>query len=157
MDSAPCHCRKASPVRRAGGWGIVQLRWSATGCSSRGVTTRNAVYDQLLSLAMAARFSPEAIIADIKLARSLGVRTTIHATNAGLVAALDKAGVMGPDLTYVHTIGIEATDDEYRMIAASGSTISSSSATEMMSGHGFPSAQRWSVDREGEPRRSRQV
>jgi 5-methylthioadenosine/S-adenosylhomocysteine deaminase len=99
--------------------------------------------DQLLSLAMAARFSPEAIIADIKLARSLGVRTTIHAINAGLVAALDKAGVMGPDLTYVHTIGIEATDDEYRMIAASGGTISSSSATEMMSGHGFPSAQRW--------------
>jgi 5-methylthioadenosine/S-adenosylhomocysteine deaminase len=99
--------------------------------------------DQLLTLAVAARSDVPGIIADIKLARSLGLRTTIHTTKAGTVAALNEAGVLGPDLTHVHTVGIEATDDEYRLIAEHGGTISTSSATEIMSGHGFPSAQRW--------------
>jgi 5-methylthioadenosine/S-adenosylhomocysteine deaminase len=99
--------------------------------------------DQLLSLAVAARSDVRGIVADIKLARSLGLRTTIHTTKAGLVTAMNEAGVLGPDITFVHTIGIEATDDEYRLIAEHGGTISTSSATEIMSGHGFPSAQRW--------------
>jgi 5-methylthioadenosine/S-adenosylhomocysteine deaminase len=102
--------------------------------------------DQLLTLAIAARGSPASVeptIADIRLAREIGVRITMHVTKAGVVAALNEAGMLGPDITYVHTVGIEATDDELRMIADHGGTISTSSATEMMSGHGFPSAQRW--------------
>jgi 5-methylthioadenosine/S-adenosylhomocysteine deaminase len=102
--------------------------------------------DQLLTLAIAARGSPTSVeptIADIRLAREIGVRTTMHVTKAGVVAALNEAGMLGPDITYVHTVGIEATDDELKMIADHGGTISTSSATEMMSGHGFPSAQRW--------------
>ncbi len=83
----------------------------------------------------------EGTIADIKIARSLGLRTTIHTTRAGFVTALNEAGMLGPDLTHVHTVGIEATDDEYRLMAQHGGTISTSSATEIMSGHGF-SAQR---------------
>jgi 5-methylthioadenosine/S-adenosylhomocysteine deaminase len=51
--------------------------------------------------------------------------------------------MLGPDLTFIHAVGSEATDDEYRMIAAHGGSISTSSGTEMMSGHGYPSAQRW--------------
>jgi cytosine/adenosine deaminase-related metal-dependent hydrolase len=97
----------------------------------------------LLTMAIASRSDAPGTIADIKLARSLGLRTTMHVTRAGFVTALNEAGMLGPDLTHVHTIGIEATDDEYRLIAQSGGTISSSSATEMMSGHGYPSAQRW--------------
>jgi 5-methylthioadenosine/S-adenosylhomocysteine deaminase len=97
----------------------------------------------LLSMAIAARSAAPDIIADIKMARSLGLRTTIHVTRAGTVTAINEAGLLGPDLTCVHTIGIEATDDEYKLMADHGCTISSSSATEMMSGHGFPSAQRW--------------
>jgi cytosine/adenosine deaminase-related metal-dependent hydrolase len=97
----------------------------------------------LLSMAVAARGAVPDIIADIKMARSLGLRTTIHVTKAGIVSAINEAGLLGPDLTCVHTIGIEATDDEYKLMADHGCTISSSSATEMMSGHGFPSAQRW--------------
>ena len=97
----------------------------------------------LLSLAVAARSDVPGTIADIRLARSLGLRTTMHVTRAGIVTSLNEAGVLGPDLTHVHTIGIETTDDEYRLIAQSGGTISTSSATEMMSGHGYPSAQRW--------------
>jgi len=95
--------------------------------------------DQLLTLAVAAR-EP---VADIKLARELGLRITLHVTKAGTVAALNAAGLLGPDITYVHTVGLESTDEELQMIADHGGTISTSSATEMMSGHGFPSAQRW--------------
>ncbi len=99
--------------------------------------------NQLLSMAVASRSDAPGTIADIKMARALGLRTTMHVTRAGFVTALNDAGVLGPDLTHVHTIGREATDDEYQLIAKSGGTISSSSATEMMSGHGYPSAQRW--------------
>jgi cytosine/adenosine deaminase-related metal-dependent hydrolase len=81
--------------------------------------------------------------ADIKLARELGLRVTLHVTRAGTVAVLNAEGLLGADITYVHTVGIESTDDELKVIADHGGTISTSSATEMMSGHGFPSAQRW--------------
>jgi 5-methylthioadenosine/S-adenosylhomocysteine deaminase len=95
--------------------------------------------DQLLTMAIA----PRDAAADIRLARELGLRVTIHVIKAGAVAELNAAGLLGPDITYVHTVGLESTDEEYRMIADHGGTISTSSATEMMSGHGFPSAQRW--------------
>jgi cytosine/adenosine deaminase-related metal-dependent hydrolase len=95
--------------------------------------------DQLLTMAIAAGDAA----ADIKLARALGLRTTVHVTRAGTVAALNAAGLLGPDITCVHTVGLESTDEELQMIADHGGTISTSSATEMMSGHGFPSAQRW--------------
>ena len=99
--------------------------------------------DQFMTMAVASRGDVAGTIADIKIARSLGLRTTIHTTKAGFVTALNEAGMLGPDLTHVHTVGIEATDDEYRLMAEHGGTISTSSATEIMSGHGFPSAQRW--------------
>ena len=95
------------------------------------------------TLAVAARAGLQGTFADIKLARSLRLRTTMHATTPGLAAALDKADMLGSDLTFVHTVGPEATDEDYRLMAACGGTISTSSATEMMSGHGYPSAQRW--------------
>jgi 5-methylthioadenosine/S-adenosylhomocysteine deaminase len=95
--------------------------------------------EQLVTLAIAA----DDPAADIKLARELGLRITMHVTSAGTVAALNEAGLLGPDITFVHTVGIESTDEELQMIADHGGTISTSSATEMMSGHGFASAQRW--------------
>jgi 5-methylthioadenosine/S-adenosylhomocysteine deaminase len=100
--------------------------------------------DQLLTLAIAADdSSDDAKAADIRLARQLGLRITIHVIRAGTIAALNAQGLLGPDITCVHTVGIESTDDELKMLADHGGTISTSSATEMMSGHGFPSAQRW--------------
>jgi 5-methylthioadenosine/S-adenosylhomocysteine deaminase len=99
--------------------------------------------DQLLTLAIAADdSSDDAKAADIRLARQLGLRITIHVIRAGTIAALNTQGLLGPDITCVHTVGIESTDDELKMLADHGGTISTSSATEMMSGHGFPSAQR---------------
>jgi 5-methylthioadenosine/S-adenosylhomocysteine deaminase len=102
--------------------------------------------DQLLTLAIAARTPPNdiaATIADIRLARELGVRTTVHVTKAGVIAALAKAQMLGPDITCVHAVAREATDEELQMLGDHGVTLSTSSATEMMSGHGFPSVQRW--------------
>jgi 5-methylthioadenosine/S-adenosylhomocysteine deaminase len=102
--------------------------------------------DQLLTLAIAARTPPSdiaATIADIRLARELGLRTTVHVTKAGVIAALAKAQMLGPDITCVHAVAGEATDDELKMLGEHGGTLSTSSATEMMSGHGFPSVQRW--------------
>jgi 5-methylthioadenosine/S-adenosylhomocysteine deaminase len=100
--------------------------------------------DQLLTLAIAADdSSDDAKAADIRLARELGLRITIHVIRAGTIAALNAQGLLGPDITCVHTVGTESTDDELKMLADHGGTISTSSATEMMSGHGFPSAQRW--------------
>ena len=119
-DAADAATRRAAEVRR------VQKQYFA--CD-----------DQLLTLAIAAGDAA----ADIKLARELGLRITLHVTRAGTVAALNARGLLGSDITYVHTVGIESTDEELKMIADHGGTISTSSATEMMSGHGFPSAQRW--------------
>ena len=106
----------------------------------------SASTDQLVTLAIAARTPPNditATIADIRLARELGVRTTMHVTKAGVIAALAKAQMLGPDITCVHAVGDEATDDELKALGEHGGTLSTSSATEMMSGHGFPSVQRW--------------
>jgi cytosine/adenosine deaminase-related metal-dependent hydrolase len=41
----------------------------------------------------------------------------------------------------VHTL--RCSEEELQMIGDSGGTVSTSSATEIMSGHGFPSLQRW--------------
>jgi cytosine/adenosine deaminase-related metal-dependent hydrolase len=60
---------------------------------------------------------------------------------ARAVTKLHAAGLLGPDVTHVHTLS--CTDDEIKMIGDSGGTVSTSSATEIMSGHGFPSVQRW--------------
>lgn len=100
--------------------------------------------EQLLTLAIAGDdASDDAKASDIRLARELGVRTTVHVIRAGTIKALDALGVLGPDLTCVHGVGTEASDEELQLLADHGGTVSTSSATEMMSGHGFPSAQRF--------------
>ena len=88
--------------------------------------------DQLLTLAMAARgpemARPEVWLGDLRLARELGIRTTVHvgayAHNARhrAVAQLRDAGLLGPDLTFVHCC--RCGDDEIAMIADAGGSIS---------------------------------
>jgi 5-methylthioadenosine/S-adenosylhomocysteine deaminase len=124
-DADTAATRRAADVKR------VQKQYFASG-------------DQLLTLAIAADDASDAAkAADIRLARALGLRTTLHVIRAGTIAALDAEGLLGPDITCVHAVGSEATDDELDLLARHGGTISTSSATEMMSGHGFPSAQRF--------------
>jgi cytosine/adenosine deaminase-related metal-dependent hydrolase len=57
------------------------------------------------------------------------------------ITKLNDAGLLGPDITYVHPTGI--SDDEFKMIAASGGTLSSAPVAEMMSQGGFPDVQHW--------------
>jgi cytosine/adenosine deaminase-related metal-dependent hydrolase len=105
--------------------------------------------DQLLTMAMALRgpeySSWETAVDDLAFARELGLRSTIHmgvpGAKPGAVSALNNAKLLGPDITHVHTL--RCSEDEIQMIADSGGSVSSSSATELMSGQGFPSLQRW--------------
>ncbi|MDT0307531.1 amidohydrolase family protein [Streptomyces sp. DSM 44917] len=97
----------------------VRERWFASG-------------EGLLTLAMAARgpemARPEVWRADLRLARELGLRTTVHvgayAHNAGrrAVAGMARAEALGPDLTFVHCCRCD--DDELAMIADAGASVS---------------------------------
>jgi len=102
--------------------------------------------DQLVTMALAIRgaeFSPLDITRrDIELARELGVIASMHigvGTNGPAQRAITRmheAGLLGPDLNFVH--GTTVTDDELRMVADSGGSISICPEVEMQMGHGFP-------------------
>ncbi|MGW0330113.1 amidohydrolase family protein [Nocardia sp. NPDC003183] len=88
--------------------------------------------DQLLTLAMAAR-GPEMAaedtwVADLRLARELDIRTTVHVGayphNAAhrAVAQYAGLGLLGDDMTFVHCS--RSHDDEFAMIADAGATVS---------------------------------
>ncbi|HET7714789.1 MAG TPA: amidohydrolase family protein [Bauldia sp.] len=82
---------------------------------------------------------------DIRTARDIGVRITIHVGDGlwGLskpLVQMNGRGLLGDDMTYVHcnTIG----DEEFRLIADTGGTTSISPELEMQMGHGLPPALR---------------
>ncbi len=84
--------------------------------------------DQLLSLAMAGRgpemATRETWLGDLRLARELGLRSTIHmgayARNGSVraIAQMQSEGVLGEDLTFVHCC--HCADDEIAMMADAG-------------------------------------
>ena len=84
--------------------------------------------DQLLTLAMAGRgpemAQREVWLADLRLARELGIRSTIHmgayARNGSVraIAQMHDAGVLGEDLTFVHCCF--SGEDEIAMMADAG-------------------------------------
>ena len=98
-----------------------------------------------LALRGAEYSSWETTVDDLKLARELGLPVTMHVgspgAKPGAVKALYEAKLLGPDITHVHTL--RCTEDELQMIGETGGSVSTSSATELMSGHGFPSLRRW--------------
>jgi 5-methylthioadenosine/S-adenosylhomocysteine deaminase len=77
---------------------------------------------------------------DVNFARELGLPASIHAGMAGYagryrtVETLDELGLLGPDVNYAHANLF--TDDEYRLIADTGGTISSCPSVELMLGIG---------------------
>ncbi len=84
--------------------------------------------DQLVTLAMAGR-GPEMAardvwLADLRLARELGIRSSIHMgaytrnANVRAIAQMHEAGVLGEDLTFVHCCC--SHDDEIAMMADAG-------------------------------------
>lgn len=105
--------------------------------------------DDLLTLAMAARGPQHCVLEatehDWRLARELGIRITVH-TGSGRwgkdrpVEQLRSRDLLGPDTTYVHCNSL--SDDELRLIADSGGTVSIAPEVEMHMGHGYPATGR---------------
>lgn len=89
--------------------------------------------------------SIEDTVTDLKLARELGVRTSLH-VGVGLlgeqrsITELHRRGLLGPDLIYVHCN--TCTDAELRLIAETGGHTSISPRVEMQMGHGYPATGR---------------
>jgi 5-methylthioadenosine/S-adenosylhomocysteine deaminase len=105
--------------------------------------------DQLLTLALAPR-GPEFTTFEVSkhdwdLAREVGVRISVHvgvgaAGKHGKLGAMGKAGLLGPDTTYIHCCTL--SDEELQMIADTGGTVSIAAPVEMQMGHGMPPVQR---------------
>jgi 5-methylthioadenosine/S-adenosylhomocysteine deaminase len=105
-----------------------------------------ATDDQLLTFALALRgpgmCTPDVVGQDWALARELGARISVHAGQrvtgfkTEMVSELHKAGLLGPDTTYVHCN--DTTEEEWKLIAGSGGTISLSPYVELLMGHGYP-------------------
>ncbi|MCW2978287.1 MAG: hypothetical protein JWO14_14 [Solirubrobacterales bacterium] len=105
--------------------------------------------DQLVTMAIALRGPQYATRdvnrADYALARELDLRITVHVGDGdfgkeGPVRWLHEAGLMGPDVTYVHCNSIG--DDEIKMIADTGGTASVAADIELSMGHGWPATGR---------------
>ena len=105
--------------------------------------------DQLLTLALAPR-GPEFTTFEVaehdwNLAREVDVRISVHvgvaaAGQHGKLAEMGRAGMLGPDTTYIHCCTL--SDEELQMIADTGGTVSFASPVEMQMGHGMPPIQR---------------
>ncbi|WP_419998454.1 amidohydrolase family protein [Streptomyces boninensis] len=105
--------------------------------------------DGLLTMGLATR-GPGFCINDVvesewRLARDLGLPITVHvamgrlAGRFGMVKQLHDLGLLGrdaPPTTYVHSCYL--SDEEWRMVADSGGTISVAPQIECQMGHGWP-------------------
>ncbi|MFD7155596.1 amidohydrolase family protein [Kribbella sp. NPDC059898] len=99
--------------------------------------------DDLLSLALGLRGPDETtmdnVALDLKLADELGLRTSVHVdglTGSRPVAALRERGLLRASTTFVHANGIG--DDELRMLADAGASVSISPDVELKMGFGQP-------------------
>ncbi len=90
--------------------------------------------DQLLTLALAAGLNAE----HWAVAREVGAPITTHVNGTGDLLPL--AGVMGPDVTYIHAPNL--LEQEWQLIADTGGHVSIASAIEMEMGHGVPPIQK---------------
>ncbi|WP_314408352.1 amidohydrolase family protein [Streptomyces sp. DSM 40484] len=113
----------------------------------RRVRERHFPSDEgLLTMGLATR-GPGFCINDVveaewRLARELGIPLTVHAGMGrlagrfGMVEQLHGLGLLGPDTTYVHCCYF--SEEEWRMVADSGGTISVAPQVETQMGHGWP-------------------
>jgi 5-methylthioadenosine/S-adenosylhomocysteine deaminase len=99
--------------------------------------------DGLVTMALGLRGPGEAtmdmVAADLKLAADLGLRTSVHVdglTGARPIAELREHGLLSDTTTFVHANGI--SDDELRMLADAGSSVSISPDVELKMGFGWP-------------------
>jgi cytosine/adenosine deaminase-related metal-dependent hydrolase len=85
---------------------------------------------------------PEVVRSEWELARDLDIPVTIHvamgrlAGRFGMVKTLSEMDLLFPGTTYVHSCYL--SDEEWRMVADSGGTVSIAAQVEMQMGHGWP-------------------
>ncbi|MCI3270519.1 amidohydrolase family protein [Streptomyces cylindrosporus] len=102
--------------------------------------------DGLLTMALATRGPGfcvnDVVTAEWALARELGIPITVHvamgrlAGRFGMVKQLGDLGLLGPDTTYIHCCHL--SEEEWRMVADSGGTVSIAPQVETQMGHGWP-------------------
>jgi 5-methylthioadenosine/S-adenosylhomocysteine deaminase len=102
--------------------------------------------DGLLTMALATRgpgFCQEHVVrSEWALARELGLPITVHvamgrlAGRFGMIKQLSDYGLLGPDTTYIHCCYF--SEEEWRLVADSGGTISIAPQVEVQMGHGWP-------------------
>ncbi|MCW6005423.1 amidohydrolase family protein [Micromonospora sp. CPCC 205371] len=102
--------------------------------------------DGLLTMAVATRgpgFCVDDVVrAEWEMARELGLPITVHvgmgrlAGRFGMIKMLDAMNMLGSDTTYIHCCYF--SDEEWRLVADSGGTISIAPQVEVQMGHGWP-------------------
>jgi 5-methylthioadenosine/S-adenosylhomocysteine deaminase len=102
--------------------------------------------DGLLTMGLATRgpgFCLEDVVrAEWSLARDLGIPITVHvamgrvAGRFGMIKQLSDYGLLGPDTTYIHCCYF--SEEEWRLVAESGGSISIAPQVEVQMGHGWP-------------------
>ncbi|MBO3678737.1 amidohydrolase family protein [Streptomyces sp. NEAU-YJ-81] len=83
--------------------------------------------------------SMDTVAEELKLAAELGLRTSLHVESDGTrrpVADLHEHGLLRDTTTFVHANGLG--DDELRMLADAGSSVSISPDVELRMGFGWP-------------------
>ena len=106
-----------------GGRLTLGMAWRGPGGSNPAMQVAPAIYRQ-----------------EIETARGLGIPVTVHACGPrsaqGQIAALARAGLLGPDLQIVHANW--ATAAEIADMAAAGTPVSVSPYSELLIGYGMP-------------------
>ncbi|HEX7187154.1 MAG TPA: amidohydrolase family protein [Actinomycetes bacterium] len=102
--------------------------------------------DGLLTMALATRgpaFTQDQVVqSEWGLARELGIPLTVHvgmgrlAGRYAMVEQLDRLGLLGPDITFVHCCYF--SEHEWQRVADTGGTISIAAQVELQMGHGWP-------------------
>jgi 5-methylthioadenosine/S-adenosylhomocysteine deaminase len=102
--------------------------------------------DGLLTMGLATRgpgFCVDDVVrAEWSLARELGIPITVHvamgrvAGRFGMIKQLSDYGLLGPDTTYIHCCYF--SEEEWRLVAESGGSISIAPQVEVQMGHGWP-------------------
>jgi cytosine/adenosine deaminase-related metal-dependent hydrolase len=100
----------------------------------------------LLTMALATRGTgfclDDVVRSEWALARELDIPITVHvamgrlAGRFGMVKHLDEMGLLGSDTTYIHCCYL--SDEEWRLVADSGGTVSIAAQVETQMGHGWP-------------------
>lgn len=102
--------------------------------------------DGLLTMGLATRgpgFTQDQVVqSEWQLARDLGIPLTVHvgmgrlAGRYAMVEQLDRLGLLGPDITFIHCCYF--SDHEWKRVADTGGTISIAPQVEVQMGHGWP-------------------